>query len=93
MRIGRKPVGRDIHQLKEFGCANPGYGSASTRTNLEHAGLTDEQAQCVTRGLERKIGIKRLETHSEPTATEFQRALEVLDDCNVDVSPGAAGSS
>ena len=76
-----------------FGCANPGYGSDKTRANLEQAGLTDEQARCVTRGLEQKIGIKRLETHAEPTETEFQRALEVLDDCNVDVSPGAAGSS
>ena len=76
-----------------FGCANPGYGSASTRTNLEHAGLTDEQAGCVTRGLETKIGIKRLETHAAATETEFQEAREVLDACKVAISSDGAGSS
>jgi hypothetical protein len=76
-----------------FGCANPGYGSDEARDKLEQAGLSDEQARCVTRGLEQQIGIKRLETHAEPTETEFQRTLTVLDDCDVAVSPGATGSS
>ena len=82
-----------IGALLLFGCANPGYGSDSTRNHLEQAGLTDEQARCVTRGLEKKIGIKRLESHAEPTETEFQEALEVLDACNVPVSSDGAGSS
>jgi hypothetical protein len=82
-----------IGALLLVGCANSGYGSDSTRANLERAGLTEEQARCVTRGLEQKIGIKRMETHAEPTGTEFQRALDVLDACNVAVSPDATGSS
>lgn len=82
-----------IGVLLLFGCANPGYGSDKTRDNLEQSGLTAEQAGCVTRGLEKKIGIKRLETHAAPTETEFQEALEVLDDCNVPVSSDGAGSS
>jgi hypothetical protein len=82
-----------IGALLLFGCANPGYGSDNTRNNLEQAGLTDEQARCVTRALETKIGIKRLETHSEPTETEFQKALDALDDCGVSVSSDGAGSS
>jgi hypothetical protein len=82
-----------IGALLLFGCANPGYGSSTTRDNLTQAGLTDEQAGCVTRGLEDKIGIKRLETHATPTETEFQDAREVLDACKLPVSSDGAGSS
>jgi hypothetical protein len=82
-----------IGALLLVGCANPGYGSGTTRDNLTQAGLTDEQAGCVTRGLETKIGIKRLETHAAATETEFQKAREVLDACKVPVSSDGAGSS
>ena len=77
-----------------FGCANPGYGSDSTRANLEHAGLTDEQARCVARGLERKFGIKRLERTPSRTATEFQRARSKCSTTATStVSSDGAGSS
>lgn len=82
-----------IGALLLFGCANPGYGSSTTRDNLTQAGLTDEQAGCVTRGLETKIGIKRLETHAAATETEFEEAREVLDACKVAISSDGAGSS
>lgn len=82
-----------IGLLLLFGCANPGYGSSTTRDNLTQAGLTDEQASCVTRGLETKIGIKRLETHAAATETEFEEAREVLDACKVAISSDGAGSS
>ena len=93
MRFRPALVSVAIGALLLFGCANPGYGSDTTRDNLEQSGLTDEQARCVTRGLEQKIGIKRLETHADPTDTEYQEALEVLDDCKVPVSSDGAGSS
>jgi hypothetical protein len=93
VRFRRALVSVAIGALLLFGCANPGYGSNKTRDNLEQAGLTDEQARCVTRGLEKKISIKRLETHAVPTETEFQEALEVLDACGVSVSSDGAGSS
>ena len=76
-----------------FGCANPDYDSDSTQGDLVHAGLTDEQARCVTNGLERAFNDRRLDTHAEPTETEFQDALVVLEECGVDVSSDAADSS
>jgi hypothetical protein len=74
------------------GCANPGYDRADTRRELRESGLTDEQAQCIARGLERRVGIRALNSHRSPTETELERAVEVFQDCGVDVTD-AAGSS
>ena len=82
-----------LASLLAFGCANPGYDTDATQDDLVRAGLTAEQARCVTRGLEGSIGSRRLDTNAVPDETEFQAALEVLADCNVDVSSDAAGSS
>jgi hypothetical protein len=74
-------------------CANPDYETGDVRSRLVDAGLSSEQASCVTNGLERRITDRALNAHREPTEKEREIAQEVFDDCDVDVTTDATGSS
>jgi hypothetical protein len=73
-------------------CANPSYDDASAREKLVAAGLTEQQARCVTRGLDKKIG-RRLAAHAKPTQKERAKTDAVLKACNVDVTRASSRSS
>jgi hypothetical protein len=49
------------------GCATPGYNPPRLQSQLEHAGATSAQAQCVTRGLRDTFDQSQLGSHSAPS--------------------------
>jgi hypothetical protein len=65
-------------------CANPTYDDTSARADLVAAGLTEQQARCVTRELDKRVG-RRLDAHATPTSRERAKMADILDDCGVDV--------
>jgi hypothetical protein len=74
-------------------CANPGYDSGSTRRELVDAGLSQTQAACVVRAMDRRFGEQRLNAHDVLKASERDRFATILDTCNVDIAKDGAGSS
>jgi hypothetical protein len=73
-------------------CANPTYDDTSAREKLVAAGLSDQQARCVTRGLDKKVG-RRLVAHAKPTHEEREKTAAVLTACGVDVTRPSDRSS
>jgi hypothetical protein len=49
------------------GCATPGYDPPRLQSQLEHAGATPAQAQCVTQGLSDTFDRSQLGSHSAPS--------------------------
>jgi hypothetical protein len=49
------------------GCATPGYNPPRLQSQLEHAGASAEQAQCVTENLSAKFDESQLGSHSAPS--------------------------
>ena len=74
-------------------CANPGYDAGSTRRELVDAGLSQTQAACVVRAMNRRFAEQRLNAHDVLTATERDRFAAILDTCHVDLTKDAAASS
>jgi hypothetical protein len=69
------------------GCAQPGYDARRIQRQLRDAGLTAEQARCVTEGLETEFEPRLLASHSDPTPEDLARTREVLARCRVSVTP------
>ena len=69
------------------GCASPGYSASKLQRELTEAGLTAEQAKCVTDGMEEKLNLDQLASYSEPTAQEFAKTREILLRCKVTLPP------
>jgi hypothetical protein len=67
-------------------CANPDYDADAKRAELVAAGLTEQQARCVTNGLAREIRARRLDAHSPATETEHAKTAAILDECHVGAS-------
>jgi hypothetical protein len=67
-------------------CANPDYDPNAKRAELVAAGLTEQQARCVTSSMAREIGIRRLDAHAPATKSEHANMAAILDECHVDVS-------
>ena len=65
-------------------CANPSYEPSSARADLEAAGLTAVQAECVTQGLDGSFSERRLDSRETPSTREQERFAEILDECGVD---------
>ena len=74
-------------------CANPGYDPGSTRRELIDAGLSQTQAACVVRAMDRRFGEQRLNAHDILKASERERFAAILDLCDVDVTKDGAASS
>ncbi len=74
-------------------CANPGYDPGSTRRELVDAGLSQTQAGCVVRAMDRRFGEQRLNAHDILKPSEHERFAVILDTCHVDVAKDGAGSS
>jgi hypothetical protein len=86
MRVGPALVTAVLLLGAATACANPSYDDSSAHDMLVTAGLTEQQAHCVTRGLDSRIGIRRLDAHATPTDTEREKTNEVLEQCGVDVT-------
>ena len=69
------------------GCAMPGYSTRKLQRELKAAGLTAEQATCVTDGMEASLNLDQLGSYSEPTAQEFAKTREILLRCKVTLPP------
>ena len=65
------------------GCATPGYDASKLQSQLEHAGTTVSQAQCVTKGLTDKYTVTQLGSHSEPSEKEFVFTRALLAKCGI----------
>jgi hypothetical protein len=72
-------------------CASDGYSDSGTEQKLQDAGLTSEQADCVVRGMEKRIGANRLGGRDEPSESQRERMAEILEDCGV-TEPSAPSS-
>lgn len=73
------------------GCASPGYDPASLRADLVEAGLSPDEARCVVREVERRIGVERLGAREEPAPDEREQFAAVIAGC-VSERPGARSS-
>ena len=62
----------------------PSYEPSSARADLEAAGLTAVQAECVTQGLDGSFSERRLDSRETPSTREQERFAEILDECGVD---------
>jgi hypothetical protein len=67
-------------------CANPDYDPDAKRAELVAAGLTEQQARCVTNSMARVIVPDRLDAHAPATETEHEKMAAILEACQVDVS-------
>jgi hypothetical protein len=65
------------------GCATPGYDASKLQSELEHAGTTVPQAQCVTKGLTDHYTVAQLGSHSEPSENEFVFTRGLLARCGI----------
>jgi len=65
------------------GCATPGYDASKLQSELEHAGTTVPQAQCVTQGLTDKYTVAQLGSHSEPSENEFVFTRGLFAKCGI----------
>jgi hypothetical protein len=65
------------------GCAQSGFDTQKLDRELQRAGVTSAQAQCVTDGLGRIFDVQQLGSHSDPTERERQRTRELLSQCGV----------
>ncbi len=65
------------------GCATPGYNQTRLQSQLEHAGTTADQAQCVTSGLSDTFDENQLGSHSAPTAQELAKTRAILKRCGI----------
>jgi hypothetical protein len=86
VRIRSASIGAVALVVLGAACANPEYDADAKRAELVAAGLTEQQARCVTTGLAREIGLRRLDAHSPATETKHAKTAAVLDECHVDAS-------
>jgi hypothetical protein len=93
VRRQRGALGALLVGLVATACANPGYDARTARGDLVDAGLTGEQAECVTREPEQRFGDQRLNARSDATQADHARVVEILDECEVDVTTDATPSS
>jgi hypothetical protein len=68
-------------------CAQPGYDASKLDRQLRDAGATDEQARCVTAGLENSFDLGQLASRTNPTAKERETTRVLLDRCGVRLRP------
>jgi hypothetical protein len=93
VKFGRLLVGLVLAIVCAAGCANPEYDAGAAHDELVRAGLTEEQASCVTDGLRTSFFDRRLRAHAEPTEREVEKMLGVLEECEVEGATDADRSS
>jgi hypothetical protein len=62
-------------------CAPSGYDARKLERQLRAAGLTSEQAACVTDELESTFLVLDLGSHSEPTSQEVEKTRAIVKSC------------
>ena len=82
-RPARRVVTLGLGVLLLAACASDGYSDSGTEQKLQDAGLTSEQADCVVRAMEKRIGANRLGGRDEPSESQRERMTEILEDCGV----------
>jgi hypothetical protein len=63
------------------GCAQSGYDPNKLQRELVRAGLTQQQAQCVTDGMQGTFDIDQLGSHSEPTQQQLDTTRNIVEGC------------
>ena len=64
-------------------CAQPSYNATKLQSELERAGVTAQQARCVTDALENTFNPTILGSHAEPSRDELASARALLAKCGV----------
>jgi hypothetical protein len=64
-------------------CASPGYDAGKLQSELRRAGLTSDQAVCVTNAMEDTFDVNQLASHSDPTVEEDATTRAILAKCGV----------
>jgi hypothetical protein len=63
------------------GCAQSGYDPNKLQRELVRAGLTQDQAECVTDRMQGTFDINQLGSHSEPTQKELDTTHQIIEGC------------
>jgi len=63
------------------GCAQSGYDPNKLQRELVRAGLTQQQAECVTDRMQGTFDIDQLGSHSEPTQGQLDTTREIVEGC------------
>ena len=64
-------------------CAQPGYSATKLQRELVKAGVSPQQAQCVTARFDQHFDLNSLGSHSDPAPGDDQLATELLKQCGV----------
>ena len=64
-------------------CAQPGYSASKLQRELVRAGVSEEQAKCVTAKFEEHFDLNSLASHSDPAPGDDQLATQLLRECGV----------
>jgi hypothetical protein len=65
------------------GCSQPGYNASKLQRELRRAGLTADQAKCVTDGMKNSFDTNQLASLSDPTQKEVSKTRTILQGCGV----------
>jgi hypothetical protein len=65
------------------GCAQPGFDAAKLQRELRRAGLTQDQAKCVTDAMKNSFDTNQLASISDPTQKELTKTRTILQGCGV----------
>ena len=65
------------------GCSQPGYDAGKLQRELRHAGLSADEAKCVTDGMKNSFDTNQLASLSEPTQKEVEKTRTILQGCGV----------
>jgi hypothetical protein len=68
-------------------CAQPGYSASKLQRELRRAGVSPQQAQCVTDAMENTFDPLKLGSHAEPSADDLARVRALLNKCGVKTPP------
>ena len=65
------------------GCSQPGYDAGKLQRELRRAGLTEDQAKCVTDGMKNSFDTNQLASLSDPTQKEVAKTRTILQGCGI----------
>jgi hypothetical protein len=64
-------------------CSQPGYDGGKLQSELRRAGLTEQQAKCVTDGMKNSFDTNQLASLSDPTQKQVDKTRLILKGCGV----------
>jgi hypothetical protein len=82
----RAGAGAALLLLAASACAQPGYDASKLDRQLRDAGASEEQARCVTAGLENSFDLGQLASRTNPTAKERETTRALVERCGLRLS-------